>query len=179
MKRIFRTIKKISLTVLMLIGASSIAQDHLRDYELKAVLLYKLTKFVTWPTQSQDDFEICVYGQNPFGNALSQIETKTVNDQAIKIRYLSRITGDLDNCQVLFIANTSSGHLNRILLATSYSPTLTISDIHNFADFGGMIELTNENQQIGFRINLKAAKAVDLSIASPLLELATIVSKGD
>lgn len=178
MKRIFRFFK-FSLSILLLIGASSMAHDQLRDYELKAVLLYKLTKFVSWPDKSAGDFEICVYGQNPFGNALSQIEQKTVNDQAIKIRYLSRIASDLDHCRVLFIANTSSSHLNRILLATSYSPTLTVSDIHNFADFGGMIELTNENQQIGFRINLKAAKAVDLSIASPLLELATIVSKGD
>ncbi|TCS37119.1 YfiR family protein [Reinekea marinisedimentorum] len=175
MKRFAITVKAVTLILLVFMSAQLVAQDQLRDYELKAVLIYKLAKFVTWPEDSGTTFNICVYGQNPFGEALDKLTGELVNNQPITIRYRSRITTDLNDCNVLFIATSANGHLNRILLATSYSPVLTISDIQNFASFGGMIELTNANQQIGFRINVKAAKAVELNIASPLLELATIV----
>lgn len=175
MKRFATTIKTAMILPLFFMGAMSTAYGELRDYELKAVLIYKLTKFVTWPQNNEASFDICVYGQNPFGDALKLLDGKQVNSVPIKTRHLSSVFYELDNCQLLFIANSASGHLNRILLATSYSPVLTVSDIENFAKFGGMIEMTSENQQVGFSINVKAAKAVDLNIASPLLELSEIV----
>ncbi|MGB0468480.1 MAG: YfiR family protein [Pontibacterium sp.] len=146
------------------------------EYQLKAVLLFKLTKFTAWPQTENRPYEICVYGKSPFGAMLDRLEQRS-GDGSVKVRYPLKVNADLNSCNILFISGAASSHLRSILLAVSYSPVLTISDIKSFANVGGMIELTNQGSHVRFRINLSATKRAQIQIASPLLELATIVSE--
>ena len=71
------------------------------------------------------------------------------------------------HCDVLFIA----GERN-VAIAPNQ---LLVSDRNNFANNGGMIELTRRGSRVGININLDSLKDGKLSASSQLLKLATVV----
>lgn len=147
------------------------------EYQLKAALLYKLTKFIEWPERddSQQQFNICIIGDNVFGDALEPLKERQVSQKSIEINHYTQ-SDEIDrHCDLLFIEKSKQPFLSTILAKVDKPGILTISDIANFAEQGGIVELTLVNNKIGFRINLQSSKAAELSIAAPLLQLATIV----
>ena len=52
---------------------------------------------------------------------------------------------------------------------------LTVSDIENFAQSGGIIGFINIEDKVRFEINVNAAERADLEISAKLLNLAKIV----
>lgn len=169
-------IKGILFALLLVVMNPAYAESGAGEYAVKAALLFKLNKFVTWPIQTNSPLVVCVYGKNPFGQALKKLGKKSFKGGPPTVLYLPKINSDLERCNILFIAQSAASHLRRVLLAVSHSSILTISDISQFADSGGMVELSTQGQRIRFRINLQAAKEAHLKLASPLLELSTIVS---
>src|SRR5580704_16141058 len=77
---------------LALIVASLAAADGtpVGEYQLKAVFLFNVAKFVDWPPQAfgdaRDPFTICVAGDNPFGSSLDDaVRGNTVANRPISI----------------------------------------------------------------------------------------------
>ncbi|MEH6626709.1 MAG: YfiR family protein [Motiliproteus sp.] len=165
----------ISLALILLFPVSIEASPS-DEYRLKAALLFKLGDFVTWPDSDREPFEICVFGKNPFDGALVALQARKVKDKQIALRFFDRVNANLGQCHILYIPASENMHISSVIMSASYNSVLTISDIQNFAETGGMIELTKKNNRIGFRINLRVVKEAKIKIASPLLELATIVS---
>lgn len=152
------------------------------EYKLKAALLYKLTKFVEWPKQdagaAERPFGLCVLGEDHFGSALNALEERKVVGRAISIRRLEQSEAVTGNCDLVFISNSKQAFLGSILQTLAARPILSVGDIENFAEQGGIIQFTT-GKRIGFKINIKHAKLSGLKIAAPLLQLATIVSSTD
>ena len=150
------------------------------EYKLKAALLYKLTKFVEWPTGDNGiAFHLCVLGEDVFGDALTPLAQRKVKQQPIKISNFERSDAIEDHCHLLFVTDSKRPFLDSILAGIKRPGTLTISDIKDFATQGGMIEFTRGERKVGFKINLKAAKDAGLSVAAPLLELSTVINRPD
>ncbi|WP_052469925.1 YfiR family protein [Thiolapillus brandeum] len=147
------------------------------EYKLKAALIYKLTKFVEWPRNSRErkQFGICILGRDDFGSALNALEARQVGNQPIHIQRFAQSEAVNSSCQILFISESKRPFLKTILHSLAPLPILTIGDMGEFAEMGGMIELTRGHKRIGFRINLQQADRAGLKIAAPLLDLATIV----
>ncbi len=169
------------LVMLANMASHAIAADNvLSEYKLKAALLYKLTHFVEWPVMASSPksnrFNICLLGRDDFGNALDSLSTRKVNGLSIAIYRFSYSTGIDKQCQLLFISDSKQAFLSSIIQTLGKQPVLTISDARDFAEQGGMIQFVSEKKRIGFRINLRKARAANLKIAAPLLELATIIS---
>ena len=80
-----------------------------------------------------------------------------------------------ENCQIVYISESKKAFLNPILQSLAGTPILTLSDIEGFAEQGGMLQFTYLSKRIGFLINQQSAKASHLTIAAPLLDLATVV----
>ncbi len=164
------------ITVLAFPGRTLLAgSEATPEYKLKAALLYKLTRFIEWPQSDNKRFSICVLGEDVFGKALDSLRTRKVKGLPIEVtnyRYSDAIT---KSCQILFITESKQIFLKNILNRFHNKATLTISDIEDFAEQGGMIEFTRGMKKIGFTINLKQAKQGQLSIAAPLLQLATVI----
>ena len=147
------------------------------EYQLKAALLYKLTRFISWPEMAVDEneFTICVLGENVFGNTLEPLKARQANEKNINIEYYDQ-SDDIDSfCDLLFIEESKAPFLQTILDKFKTRGVLTISDMQDFAKRGGIVELTLVDNKGGFKVNLASAKAAELSIAAPLLQLATIV----
>jgi hypothetical protein len=148
------------------------------EYELKATFLYNF-KFTGWPPEqvakSTDPFVIGVLGKDPFGSGLDRvIEGETVNDKTVVFRRFAK-TEQAANTQVLFIASSEEHNLPAILRALEGKSILTVSEIENFAQRGGIINLKKENNRVVFEINLDTAKRAGLTMNAQLLKLARVV----
>ena len=82
---------------------------------------------------------------------------------------------EAENCQILFIDRSESGQLQQILAALDHRSTLTVSELNDAAEHGGMIQFTTENNRVRLRINVDSARAAGLTISSKLLRPAEIV----
>jgi hypothetical protein len=127
--------------------------------------------------KSSDPFVIGVLGKDPFGTALDRlIEGETVNDKTVVIRRLAR-TEQAAHTQVLFISSSEEHNLPAILRAIEGKSILTVSEIENFAQRGGIINLKKENNRVAFEINLDSAKRAGLTMNAQLLKLARVVKE--
>jgi hypothetical protein len=57
------------------------------------------------------------------------------------------------------------------------SGVLTVSDIPQFSQRGGIIQFVQESNKIRFEVNLACAMAAGLTLSSELLKVAVIVRK--
>jgi hypothetical protein len=133
---------------------------------------------VEWPAedpQSTEPLTVCFYGEDAFGDALDTIRNKKVKKRPLSLKTDTTLS-DVTQCQVLFINKSEINQLARILKTMNNQPMLTVSDIDQFADRGGMVSLLKEGDSIKLTINLCVAKQAGLIISSRVLALATIVA---
>jgi YfiR/HmsC-like len=155
------------------------AADAPTEDQVQAVFLYNFSRFVEWPTQAfaapNDPFVIGIVGNDPFGARLDEaVRNEQINGHPLTVRRF-RTIADVDNCQILFIDRSESGHLGQILAALDHRSTLTVSQADGAAQRGVMIQFATENSRIRLRINVESARAAGLTISSKLLRPAEIV----
>jgi len=149
-------------------------------YDGEATYLYQFAKFVQWPggNRSADQsasFTICVLGRDPFGPILdSTVKGESVGNAPITVKRIAS-GEDVGACQIVFIAASEENRLARTLMPLAKLPTLTVSDIPNFADHGGMIGLLLMDNRVRFEVNLSNAQSAGLMLSSQLLKVAISV----
>ena len=147
-----------------------------REYQVKAVFLYNFTQFVEWPPATLSGnapFIIGILGHDPFGSYIDEtVAGETILGHPIQVQRYEDVK-DIKNCHILFISQEQQ--TKEAISALNNHSTLTVSDIDNFANKGGMIRFFTQNNKIRLQINPSAAKAVKLNISSKLLRVAEIV----
>jgi hypothetical protein len=150
------------------------------EYQVKAAFVYKFATYIHWPTETDAarPFVIGVIGTDPFGPALNDVvSAQRVRGRAVVIRKLNR-PEDALHYDVLFISSSERGSLRQILAALGSAPVLTVSDLDQFAEQGGMIGLvTTEDNLVRFEINRAALDRAGLKAPSQLLRLARLVDE--
>ncbi len=171
------------LVLLLSVGPAAAAQPAVsREYQVKAVFLFNFAQFVDWPSgtfpSAQAPLVIGVLGDDPFDGFLDDtIRDEKVNDHPLIVQRYRRVE-EIGACHILFISQSESGRLDRILARLKDRNILTVGDAEDFARRGGMIRFVTENNKIRLRINMDAAKAAELTISSKLLRPAKIVTTG-
>ena len=155
------------------------AQPRLvREYQIKAAFLYNFVKFVEWPddtfTDSSTPLTLCVLGEDPFGAALDSLKGKAVKGRKLAIKRFES-DQELEGCHVLFISLPEKNHLAQIIETLKDSSILTVGEMEQFAELGGIINFTIERSKIRFIINVNAAEQAGLKISSKLLRLAKVI----
>ena len=144
------------------------------NYALHANIIYRFTKYIDWPNSS-GDFVIGIVGNTPLYDELeSFIANKTVGNRKIVIKKMSS-SADSYNCQMLFISQDKSKSLKKIAIITKGSPILIISETSADALNGSCINFVIVNEHLKLEINKNNIEQRNLSIASELLSLGTIV----
>jgi hypothetical protein len=166
-----------------LIGLPGIQGQHAKptEYEVKATYLYNFGKFVEWPAhglQAQSDsFAICVLGENPFGPALNAtVAQETIAGKSVVAKQIPA-PQDAVNCRVLFIGSSEDKRLKEILGSLGTASVLTVSDLPNFAQRGGMVQFILEGNKVRFEVNSATAERAGLTLSSELLKVAANVRR--
>jgi len=150
------------------------------EYELKASILLNLTRFVEWPSTSFSNPEapvvLCVLGRDPFGSFLRfAVLNKTVSGRPVVVRN-PRTNKEVGGCHLLFISSSERKNTTQIFSVLDKSSVLTVGEMTQFAAQGGMVQLSLEDQQVRFDINVNAASGAGLKISARLLVMARIVT---
>ena len=93
-----------------------------------------------------------------------QIDTRRIND-----------VDDLYACHLLFVDSSEQERLWKIFTSSREANVLTVGDMDDFVELGGVINLTKGANKIGFKINLAAATQAQLKLDLKLLKLANSV----
>jgi hypothetical protein len=149
------------------------------EYEIKAAYLYNFGRFVQWTANATSaqarSFELCVLGKDPFGPALyNTVAGESIGGKYVVAKGVSA-PQDARDCREVFISSSEDSQLAEILPALDEARALTVSDMPEFAQRGGMIGLVSENNRVRFEVNLTAARRAGLSFSSQLLKVATKV----
>ena len=151
------------------------------DYDVKAAYLYNFGHFVEWPANvasaQNDSFTVCVLGQDPFGQVLDgALAGETIAGKRVAAKRISNLQ-ESANCQILFLTSGEEARLNTIIKALNKQAVLTVSDMPQFSQRGGMIQFVLEGKRVRFEVNLAAVQHAGLTLSSELLKVATTVRR--
>lgn len=154
----------------MVIGAAT------KEGAVKAGFVYNFTKFTVWPkyAHASDHFHLCVIGGDKLGGGLDALKGKRVASKRLILRHSAKGKA-VNTCHMAFIAHDNKANIKKTLNKFSDLPILTVSDSPDFISNGGMIGLVKDGPNVGFEIDVAAAKAVGIHISAQLLKLAKVV----
>jgi len=148
------------------------------DAAVKAAFIYSFTKFVAWPSPDTGPLKLCLVGEaDPLLTAITGLEGKLSQGRSIRVRAAEPKTAALKSCDLIVIGANEEGRVGAILKEVQNSPALTVSEIENFIDAGGMIGLVTAGDRVRFEINADAAQRANLKLSAQLLKLARSVKK--
>ena len=163
-------------------AAQAVDPPDASEYLIKAGFIYNFAKFVEWPSTafSQPDSPIMigVLGTDPFGSVLDRlVEDKKIGPRGFVVKRYKwgKDLKDLKDCKILFVSASEKAHIDEIVQAVKGLPILMVGETPGFAERGGIIRFTLEDNRVRFEINVDAAHQADLNISSRLLTLAKII----
>lgn len=160
---------------------SNVLAGQFKEYEVKAVFVYNLTNFISWPPHAfdplQNQFKIAIVGKDPFGPLLDQlvVDEKVQGKYAIVIERVKDID-ELEGCHLLFVTAAARKQWPRIFSKVKERSILTVADTASFAHSGGMINLMRKGNRIEIEANADLAKQCGLNVSAKLLELSKIIN---
>ncbi len=148
------------------------------ENQIKAAFLYNFANFVEWPSSAfpnaRAPIVLGVFGKKNLVEILNSATLRPIRGREVIAKPCERLT-DLNECHVLFIDRSKADDLQKILERIKDKSILTVSDMENFAQKGGIINFIEKDSQIRFAINAQAARRSKLSVSSKLLNLALTV----
>jgi hypothetical protein len=139
---LFLCLLSIFLAVTPMVRADTV----LDEYRVKAMLIPKLMKYVSWPPEAGMDnmdtpFILTVIGNSPINKHLKVIfATKLIKRKSIKLLFLKDVN-ELTECHAIFISEMSKKNLNNVLAFARSRPILTIGDTLGYAKRGVHLNL--------------------------------------
>lgn len=161
------------LIVLGGVPTVSVEAQALSEYRVKAAFILNFTRFIEWPPDGYGEggtLIVGIVGDDHFGGSLDQLNGNVVNGHRIVIRRFK--AGDyLRACQILFVSSSERNRLGKILDSVRGAPVLTIGEMPQFNQAGGIIKFVIQDNKVRFEINTGAASQARLRISSKLLAL--------
>ena len=152
----------------------SISQGYESEDKLKALLVGKVAKYITWQEENRDNFKITVLNGHPDDLFKKIYSGQKIKNKDVEVVYINTVE-EIGNTDILFISEENAERLDDILTKTENKNIFLVSDIKGFAQKGGMMQLYFASQKIKLRINLDNVKKEELKIKSSLLRIADIV----
>lgn len=147
-----------------------------QEYQVKAVFITNIAKFVGWPqnvlSDPEEPFRLYILGEDRFGNAFDTLEGRMIHNRPLEVRKLEAWEDIPTDCRILYIGVSDSKEIKRVLDRVVDRAILTVSDVPEFAEAGGIIRLLTESGKVKFSINTYSARGAGLTISSNLLRLA-------
>lgn len=148
--------------------------DEMLEYQVKAAFIYNFIAFTQWPGDTSPTINLCLYGEDYFGNEIDKLQNKMVDARPIKVIRVSN-SNQLPQCQAVFFSKSVNNNLAYLINSLENYPILTLADTPNAISRGIIINMNLVNEKIVFEINLAIARKSGLDISSKLLQLAAKV----
>ena len=149
-----------------------------KEYELKVAYLYNFLNFVEFPSNSTKDnkIQICVSQAEKLHEAFDILNGEEADSKTIEVRHLKNII-ELAECDVLFIPRERSNLVEPAIESAKGKAILTVSEIPQFCERGGMLNFFTKDKRLRFEVNVKQAEEENIQFRSKLLKRAVIVDQ--
>lgn len=147
---------------------------------LTAAFIFSFAKFTTWPTDllaPNQVLSLCVVGDEAVRDALEQtVEGRAIGAHKLSVRVL-RSSDAVESCHLVYVNAAEFKRAEPQLRVAKAAPVLTVSDVVDFAESGGIAQLVQEGDRMRFTVNLAAARRARLILSSKLLKLAKVIER--
>jgi hypothetical protein len=147
------------------------------EYDVKAAYLFNFARFLRFAPGAEPHgvFDICILGRDPIGSTLDQIAAgESIDNHPVHILRVADPTAGR-RCAVLFLSAFERDALREDLAILSGADVLTVSDMPDFLDRGGMVQFVSQGAHVRFAVNLTAINRTHLSLSSELLRVAASI----
>jgi hypothetical protein len=144
---------------------------------MHAMFIYHFTKYINWPEkESGEDFVIGIIGQTPLKDELLSItKSKNINNRKVSIKQFKENYEELKNCQIIFIPESESKYINKVIANTEKSAVLVITEKGGMLQKGASINFLVINEKLRFEISKTKLAEHNLKVSNELLKLASDV----
>lgn len=164
--------------VLIDVPAASNADTPASEYAVKAAIVYKIAKFVSWPqsgaVKDGNVLSICLAANDPITPSIEALSGEQIHGRDIVVRRLTSAEAAIDDCEIVYLSRPTAEKHGALLDRLAEAPVLTIGDSGSFTKSGGIIALEIRQSRIRFAINVRASQRAGLDISAQLLQLANI-----
>jgi hypothetical protein len=163
-------------TVAFLCNGRAVAEN---SASVRMGFLLNFTRYVEWPATTlkpEAVLHICLApGDTHMASLAGEFSKQSIQGRLIQIKQISR-PADANTCHVLYLpAETPEATLADWLRTARQVGALTVGDLPDMVEAGGMIGLVPVDGRYRFDINLGVARQADLRLGSQLLKLARTV----
>lgn len=151
------------------------AQEALPEADVKAAFLYNFSLLTEWPNLPDKEVVVCRFKKDQIDINQSLLEKKSLEGRAFKWRTIDSMS-ELRGCQIAVFGQFKTEEIDTILTSLDNAPVLTVSDATSPLAQKAMIAIVQEQQLLGFEVNLKASKSANLKLSAKLLRLAKRVN---
>jgi len=149
------------------------------EEQVKAAFLFSFVKFIDWPSgvfaAKNSPILIGTIGDDPLGGELREsLHGKNVNGRELVVQKIDW-PGETEGLHILLICASEAKSTPEVLASVKGNPVLTIGEMEQFGQQGGIINFYIQEKKVRFEINIDAANKARLKISSQLLSLARII----
>ena len=146
-------------------------------YELQSEIVYNFIEYVSWGQASSEISKVrnlCIMEDNPVIPYL-QILLESKNEKHIMA--IRKHENDyLEDCHILFVNDNYDGYLSRLLARVEGKPILTLGNVKNFAESGGIVQFRLRNNRVEFIVNTKEMRSSQVKISDFILSVSETVN---
>jgi hypothetical protein len=160
-------------------GQITIAPNQ--EYKTKATYLLNFAKLTQWPSDvlgSDDRFQLCVLGKDPFGLFLDLLVIRGVKGHDIDLMRL-KSNDQAQHCHLLFLAEDAVSESGQLPSKLSRRGLFVVTESPGLARHGAVANLVEEEGGIHFEINVGAARRAALILKTQLLRLGRLTTDAD
>jgi hypothetical protein len=162
--------------------ATRAQQRQFDEYQVKAVFLFNLTCFISWPpaafTSPRAPFRLVVYGRDPFGPLLEEVMAgEMAQGRPIIIKRIAAGAA-VPPCQLLFVTADAQTQAAPLLTAAAKHAVLTVGESPDFIAAGGICNLHTHDRRIQIQVSaasVRQAEGHGLMLSAKLLQVATLI----
>ena len=149
------------------------------EYRVKGGYLYNFARFVEWPPGSlplpDSPFIIGVLDGGDITPILrSLLDGKQVDAHPVQVKQVTLARAE-KGLQMLFVTRAAGSSPKEVQALVGPTGTLVVGETEHFAEEGGMVGFTREEDRIRVCLNLERASAAGLKVSSKLASVARLV----
>jgi len=167
------------IAALMLHTTDAHSQSTAAEVRVKAAIVHKIAKFVTWPESRfvADDapLRVCVQGDAQVLDAFLALQDRPIRGRLLSVNPAPEPSTAAAACDVLYLTDDEHHSAGEWLDAVAGHPVLTFAEAGGFAGDGSIVSMAIRRDKVRFSINLKANENSQLRIGAQLLQLAAAV----
>jgi len=167
----------LTLAVLALAPLAMAQAPGTRERQIRAALVYKVSRFVTWPEAAipaRGPFTFCHVSDDPTAEVLAGIEGRSIQNRRTRMRRLDAADArTVAGCNLLYLTGRSALTSEVITASVAGAILLVVDDPREGAE-AGMVQLVSHDNRMSLAVDLALVRNARLRIDSTLLQLAEV-----